>query len=129
MTVPKEPDPGESIADFRMRQKRAAIKMAQQTRTRNKLMRLAIKKGQVDDLSLLRGDLNELEPLIKNWPLKRLLLVMNGVGEVRMQEILDFAHLKGTTPVRRLTFEQRLHLSKLVVQARDPWGALLERQP
>jgi hypothetical protein len=126
---PMIPDEGESLEEFRLRQKRHAQKRAVEGRTRLRLFREAVKAGEIDDLALVRGDLSQFEPLIQNWPVDRLILICNDIGRTRLIEIMMHSRLPSPrTKVGKLTFAQRAKLAKLVEAARDPIGAILSDQ-
>lgn len=126
---PMVPEEGETLEEFRLRQKRAAQKMAVAARTRQRLFREAIRLGQIDDLALVRGDLSQFEPMIEKWPVDRLLLSCTGIGRARLLEILVHSRLPSPrVRVGKLTYAQRANLAKLVETARDPVGAVLNDQ-
>jgi hypothetical protein len=126
---PMVPDEGESLEDFRLRQKRHAQKQAVAARQRIAAFKQAIRDGQIDDLALVRGDLSQFEVLISNWPVDRLILVCNDIGRARLIEILMQSRLPSPrTRVNKLSYAQRAKLAKLIHAARDPIGAVLEEQ-
>jgi len=83
---------------LRDKQRLAALKKANHVRTQRSQLKKDVKKGDVDVIALIRGELPELTPLIESWTLHHVLELVPGVGPVSEQEI----YLLGTfTPTIR----------------------------
>lgn len=105
-------------AEFRARQRLRALENANRQRKVIKAMRAALRAGAVDELELLRGNVDKYEPVIAKWPVLRVLKLMYGIRDARAIEVLTWGHVAPSRQIRDLTFEKRSELARLVQDAR-----------
>lgn len=112
----------ESLAGDRNARRLEALAKANRQRRRLKNLRIAVKAGVIDDLALLRGELDEYEPLIAGWTIIRFLPMMRRIGPARAHEILMVARVSPNAKIRNLSYMKRGHLADLVIESRTHPG-------
>jgi hypothetical protein len=114
----------EVLAD-RMEQRRAALKKANEVRRQNALVKRLLRERKLDPFDLIAGNIgdpdlaDELEGVISEWTLERLLLAVPGIGRARKQEILSVFRTSPLAKVKTLNYERRDQLAKLARAARE----------
>ena len=119
-----EPQPGESPEDLLVRQKKEYLRAAQIQRRRLKVLRHALKIGAVDDLELIKGNLNDYEPLIAAWSIERLLRACPWIGSARTYRILQAANIPPRAEVRRISYAKREEIARMVDEVRTAYGTV-----
>jgi len=109
----------EPFEDWKQRQREWAIRAANKKRAQLKVLRRAMRMGVVDDTALVRGDLNEWEPLIANWKIERLLRSCRWIGPNRSAAILEAARIPPARKVGDLPFEKRVFMAQLMEELRQ----------
>ncbi len=113
---------GEEFPAYVARKKREFIDRANEQRRRLKILRRALRLGAIDDLALLRGSLNEYEPIIADWQIENLLRACPYIGKSRSNEILEAARIPPSAKVGKLSYEKRAELARMVDTVRTPYG-------
>jgi hypothetical protein len=113
------PDGRPTPAQLREEARENARHKAIRTRQINARVRKAIKDRVIDDLALLRGDLGDFEPLIKNWTVDKMLRCCHRIGPQRAMEIMVTARLSPRVKMSSLPYAKREQLAQLVIEARS----------
>lgn len=103
-----------TYAEDRQRQREEAAKRSAQVRKQRKAICEKMKKGEIDALALVRGELAPLEPFLKRWKLEFTLKAIPGIGPVGRIRILE---AWGKSPNRRLgdmSVEEREQISSMI---------------
>ncbi len=109
---------GESLPEYRRRVKAINLGKANAQRKRISVMREALRVGALDDLALLKGQLNDYEPIVASWPIERLLKAMRWIGPARAHEILEIERISPRKKVADLSYKQREALADHCFDAR-----------
>lgn len=106
------------MADLERQAKRrlAALKKANEVRAQMLRLREGAKRGEIDAIAVIRGDVEEWEPLIEKWTLEKLLRLVPGLGPVTAQEVFEVGRFSPTMRVRALNPDRRKELARLCAQ-------------
>lgn len=92
-------------------QRNRALAKAQWVRSQRAELKRALKAGTADPWRILRGADGVWEPFAAEMRLDRFLILIPGVGEVTVAEILEEFSLNGTYRLGVYTFERRAELA------------------
>lgn len=117
------PTAQEALSDFeeaRNAQRRAALVKARNVRTQRRLVKEALKSGEIDVYEVLEGQvLPEIEAVIAEIPVFDMLRMLPGIGKVRALEIVNAFEASPATVMCAFDKGRRRELSLIVKGARE----------
>jgi hypothetical protein len=79
-------------------------------------LREKLRTGEVEPITLMRGENTLWEPVINSWRLEQLVPYLPGIGSSTVQEIYEVGRFAPTMKFRALSPTRRQELAKLCAQ-------------
>jgi hypothetical protein len=105
------------VVDERAFDRELALRRAERARVHHEARRrlyAGLRHLEVDYYALLAGELGPWEPFIATARLDKLLMAIRGIGEARMEAILDELRLPRRRTIGELSYGDRRQLADLV---------------
>jgi hypothetical protein len=102
-----------AIVKQRLAQQRAAIKTANEMRTLMRDLKLELKSTTVDPWQLLRGNVQEWEPVVRRMRVESALMAVPGIGKATAHEVMVEFGANPSTRMEAFSYEQRAELATI----------------